>query len=102
MEKFCSPQVAEENLYLSSTVFYMTYKNMFSDSGHISIPPILALHDSKITSPGDLGKIELLCKQVHELDLTKNSITDWEQVTKLNVHCISVATMLNDQIKPIQ
>jgi hypothetical protein len=74
----------------------MTYKNMFSDSGHISIPPILALHDSKITSPGDLEKIELLCKQVHELDLTKNSITDWEQVTKLNVHYISVATMLND------
>ncbi|XP_052060277.1 tubulin-specific chaperone cofactor E-like protein isoform X2 [Mytilus californianus] len=54
-----------------------------TDSGHIVIPPILALHDSNICEAGDLDRLGTLCKQVQELDLTKNCIKDWNQIIEI-------------------
>ena len=78
---FSLDDVSGEFLLMNCLSRYNLY--IFIASGHIAVPPILALHDSYICEAGDGDKLESLCGTVQELDLTKNCITDWGEVKKL-------------------
>lgn len=52
----------------------------------IALPSVLVLDNSGISSIGDTAKLKEMCPNVTELDLTKNSITNWGEVWYNLVH----------------
>ncbi|XP_071175636.1 tubulin-specific chaperone cofactor E-like protein isoform X2 [Mytilus edulis] len=72
-----------------------------TESGNLVIPPILALHDSNISGAGDTDRLETLCKQVQELDLTKNCIKDWSQIIEI-IERLPKLRFLNLTSNPIE
>ncbi|KAK6173526.1 hypothetical protein SNE40_016958 [Patella caerulea] len=55
-----------------------------SESGDlIAAPKILSLTDQQISAAGDVDEIQRMCTNVCELDLTKNHLTDWEEILKI-------------------
>lgn len=48
------------------------------------IPPILVFNDFGIDSAGSVDKLQQKCHNVQELDLAKNSLSQWAEV-KLNI-----------------
>ncbi|XP_076110268.1 tubulin-specific chaperone cofactor E-like protein isoform X1 [Mytilus galloprovincialis] len=72
-----------------------------TESGNLVIPPILALHDSNISGAGDTDRLETLCKQVQELDLTKNCIKDWSQIIEV-IERLPKLRFLNLTSNPIE
>ncbi|XP_022086058.1 tubulin-specific chaperone cofactor E-like protein isoform X2 [Acanthaster planci] len=54
-----------------------------SNSGAINLPPCLALNYCCIVGAGDEGEVERLCKNVVELDLSENSLSEWKEVLSI-------------------
>ncbi|ESO93855.1 hypothetical protein LOTGIDRAFT_104573 [Lottia gigantea] len=55
-----------------------------SESGDLlSLPKVLSLTDSHIAAAGNVEEIERMCHDVCELDLTKNALTNWEEILKI-------------------
>jgi Leucine-rich repeat (LRR) protein len=51
------------------------------ESGFIIIRSIsLVMTDQNISHAGDLNELETSCKNVQELDLSKNEFQDWDEV----------------------
>jgi hypothetical protein len=38
------------------------------------------MSDQKISHVGDLNELEISCKNIQELDLSKNEFDDWDEV----------------------
>jgi Leucine-rich repeat (LRR) protein len=51
------------------------------ESGFVIIRSIsLVMTDQNISHAGDLNELETSCKNVQELDLSKNEFQDWDEV----------------------
>ncbi|KAK3107515.1 hypothetical protein FSP39_016332 [Pinctada imbricata] len=75
--------------------------SIMTDSGHLFLPPILALDDCRIQTAGDQNQLLSYCNTVKELDLTKNKISDWSEVLKM-LRCLPKLWFLNLTSNPLQ
>ncbi|XP_033641163.1 tubulin-specific chaperone cofactor E-like protein [Asterias rubens] len=54
-----------------------------SSSGKVRLPQCLSLNYSCIVGAGAIGEVETLCKDVKELDLAENNLSEWNEVLSI-------------------
>ena len=57
-----------------------SFKLLFSEPDEIIVPKHLCLQDTGVTHAGDAAALAKLCKNVTELDLEMNALSDWNKV----------------------
>lgn len=85
-EKFDDTEVTAGDSFIQVFVPKSGPHTRSQDTGKLHLPARLTLDNLEISKAGDGEDISGQCGHVRELDLTKNTITDWKEVYKILDH----------------
>ncbi|XP_052804256.1 tubulin-specific chaperone cofactor E-like protein [Mya arenaria] len=82
-DKYEDPGLQEDFTVGGIKVYTPKTGPAISGSGDLQLPPRIVMDDKNISVVGDMKACAEMCRNVRELDLTKNLVTDWCEVFKI-------------------